>query len=65
MIVFYSTHCPKCRVLKQKLDEKHIAYDVVTDTDYMLSNGILTVPVLEIDGNRMDFNTAVKWVNEQ
>lgn len=65
MTTFYSTNCPKCRVLKRKLDEKGVHYVVCEDTDRMLSLGIEVVPVLEVDGQMMDFSTAVQWANEQ
>ena len=65
MTTFYSTNCPKCRVLKRKLDEKGVHYVVCEDADRMLSLGIEVVPVLEVDGQMMDFSTAVQWTNEQ
>jgi hypothetical protein len=30
-----------------------------------MSKGINTVPILEVNGNMMDFKTAVDWVNER
>ncbi len=66
MIKIYTTNtCPKCKILKQKLDEKHIEYNECQDINFILSQGIDIVPVLEIDGDRLDFIKANKWVNEQ
>ncbi len=31
----------------------------------MLALGIMSVPVLSVDGDMMDFSKAVQWVNEQ
>ena len=59
----YSTGCPKCKVLGAKLDSKNINYNVVSDINVIISKGINTVPVLEVDNNLMDFKTAVDWVN--
>lgn len=64
-VVLYSTGCPKCKVLKAKLDSKEISYDIISDTSVMINKGIETVPVLEVDGNVMDFKTAVDWINER
>lgn len=64
-IILYSTNCPKCKVLQQKLDAKHIKYEKVTDVDQMQTLGILSVPVMEIHGYLQDFGTAVAWVNQQ
>lgn len=62
-VVLYSTHCPKCNVLTQKLNSKGIQFEEVNDVDVMQSLGIKTVPMLEIDGKIMDFGKATQWVN--
>ena len=61
----YSTGCPKCNVLKSKLDSKSIPYVVVSDVSSIIAKGITAVPVLEIDGRLLDFKKAVDWVNER
>lgn len=62
-VTLYSTGCPKCKVLVTKLDSKNINYNVVSDINVIISKGINSVPVLEVDNNLMDFKTAVDWVN--
>ena len=62
-IVLYSIDCPKCRVLKRKLDEKHIPYSVVSDLEVMEILGIQQVPVLSVNGELFDFSKAIEWVN--
>ena len=62
-IVLYSTGCPKCNILKKKLDGNGVDYAVVSDVDQMLSMGLKEAPILEVDGQRMEFAEAVKWVN--
>lgn len=62
-VTLYSSGCPKCKVLIKKMDSKNIKYSVVTDIDLMISEGITSLPVLEVDGERMDFMSAVRWVN--
>ncbi len=64
-VVLYSTGCPRCNVLKAKLANKNIEYKEVNDEEYMLSIGLDEMPVLEVDGNRMNFGEANKWLNEQ
>lgn len=64
-VTLYSTGCPKCKVLKTKLDSKNINYNIISDVDIIMSKGINTVPILEVDENMMDFKTAVNWVNER
>lgn len=63
--VLYSTGCPKCKILKKKLDEKGIEYDEVNDVDAMLALNIDAVPVLIDGNNRMDFKEALDWVKNQ
>lgn len=65
MIVLYSTGCPKCGILERKLNEKNISFTKCTDVDEMLALEIMSVPVLSVDGDMMDFSKAVQWVNEQ
>ena len=65
MVKFYSTHCPKCRVLEAKLKQKNIEYEECNDIEEMLKLGIQEAPQLEVDGKLMTFSEAVKWVNEK
>lgn len=63
LVVLYSTGCPRCNVLVQKLNSKNIEYAIVNDVETMEKKGIETVPVLEVDGHTMDFKEATDWVN--
>lgn len=63
MITLFSTHCPKCNVLEKKLKAKNIEYEEVNDVEAMKEKGIVTVPVLEVDGEVMDFKAASDWIN--
>lgn len=65
MIKLYSTNCPKCKVLEVKLKNKNIEYDVCTDVDEMLAQGIKGAPALQLEDNTiLNFSDAVRWVNE-
>ena len=63
-VVLYSTNCPKCMVLEKKLELSGIDYQLVTDEDVMIEKGFMSAPVLEVDGEAMDFGAAVRWANE-
>lgn len=66
MITIYTTQtCPKCKILKKKLQEKGIEYKEFNDEDEMQSMGILSVPVMDVDGEQLDFPAAIKYVNER
>lgn len=62
-IILYSTHCPKCNVIEKKLKQKNISYQEINDIEIIREKGYLTVPILEVDGLGMDFNTANNWIN--
>ena len=64
-VIFYSTHCPKCKVIEIKLKQKNINYEEVNDIDIMSEKGFKSVPKLEVDGVVYDFQDAVKWIGEQ
>ena len=64
MITLYSTGCPQCNVLEKKLDSAHIQYVVDEDVATMIAKGFQSAPMLEVDGEIMNFVEAVRWVNE-
>lgn len=39
-VIFYSTHCPKCKVLEIKLNQKNIKYTENDNVEEMLALGI-------------------------
>lgn len=64
MVMLYTIDCPKCKILESKLNSKNIPYEVFKDRDKMIEKGLSTMPVLEVDGDLLDFGQAVKWINE-
>lgn len=64
-IILYTTGCPRCTVLKKKLDEKGVEYEQNTNTEDMLAVGIDEVPVLKVNDKLLNFAEAVKWVSSQ
>lgn len=64
-ITMYSSGCPRCKTLKKKLDDAGIQYETFTDVQKMIDMGFTDVPVLEVDGQRMQFADAIKWVRER
>ena len=65
MITLYSTGCPRCKVLTQKLDAANINYSISNNIDEIITKGFMSVPVLKVNDEYMDFGTAIKWVNNQ
>lgn len=67
MVTIYTTEtCPKCKILKKKLDSKNIEYKEVNDVEVLKSLDIYEVPILELDNqDYLEFNQANEWVNQQ
>lgn len=68
MIRLYSTHCPKCKVAEIKLSRSGLEYEIVDDKDAVVKageeHGIQSAPILEVDGEFMDFATAIRYLGE-
>ena len=61
-IIFYTSNCPKCKILKAKLDEKNIEYDIFDNIDGMIKKGFTSMPMLEIDGEVKNFLESINWI---
>lgn len=65
MILYSSSTCPKCKVLKMKLDKIGVFYSVNENIEEMTNLGIKSLPVLQTStGRLLDFPEAVKFVRE-
>lgn len=64
-IIFYSTNCPKCKILEKKLTEKNIKFTKNNNVVEMAELGIDQVPVLSINGSLLNFVEANEWINER
>lgn len=62
-IILYTTDCPKCKILKKKLNEKNVLFTENHSVEEMLVLGIEQVPVLKAEEKLMNFTEAVKWIN--
>ena len=65
IILYTLPTCGKCEILKTKMKNKKIKYSEISELEYLAANEIDTVPVLEIDGNRLNFVEANSWINQQ
>lgn len=61
-IILYTTHCPKCKVLNAKLQQLNIDFETIDDEDLMIDKGFVSAPMLEVDGEIMDFSEAINWL---
>lgn len=67
MIVLYTTKtCPKCGIVKTKLENKKITYSLVDDEAILEEKGYNLLPVLEVDGVVMRSMIEINdWINKQ
>lgn len=63
-IVLYTIGCPNCKTLERRLNAKQIKYTTITDVDIMNAKGIKSAPMLEVNGEILNFGKALQWVNK-
>lgn len=64
-VILYEHGCPKCKILKMKLDQKGVEYDTINDIETMKSKGFQEAPKLEVDDVVMGFKEAIDWLRGQ
>ena len=64
-VILYEHGCPKCKILKMKLDQKGIEYETVNDIEAMRAKGFNEAPKLEVEGVVYGFKEAVDWLKGQ
>ena len=64
-VILYEHGCPRCKVLKAKLDQSGIEYETVNDVEVMKAKGFNEAPKLEVCGVVYDFKEAVEWLKGQ
>ena len=62
MILYSSSTCPKCKVLKMKLDKAGVEYTVNENMEDMEMLGLRSIPYLQVEGKLLDFGEAVAYV---
>lgn len=63
-MTLYSNGCPKCNILKGKMEEKKIDFVVVDDQAILDEKGFRSMPNLEVDGQVMNFNEAINYIRK-
>lgn len=62
-ITLYTIDCPKCEVIEKKLNRANINFKICKDTNLMTEKGISLLPVLEVNGELLNFKEANNWIN--
>lgn len=64
-VVLYSTGCSKCKVLEKKLNADGIDYSISDDISALVEKGFQSAPVLDVDGDFLEFKDAVNWIKNR
>lgn len=70
IVLYKSTTCPQCKVVKMKLDKKGLQYEEVY-TDNMsvaelAKEGVKGIPTMFVDGEKMtNIREIAKWIEAQ
>lgn len=62
-LILYTNNCPRCIILKTKLDANDIEYTEINNVDKMIEIGITTVPILDVNGEIMNYGNAIKFID--
>ena len=65
MVTLFSTNCPKCRVLEQKLNQKNITFNIDNNMQEIIDQGFMSAPVLKVDDVYYDFKQGVDWIKNE
>ena len=69
MIKFYSSHCPRCNVLKMLMNNNGMEYIEIDDENIYMpiakENKILSMPFAEIDGVVYSSKELQKYIVER
>lgn len=64
-VVLYTIHCPACNVLRKKLDQANIKYELVDNVEVLTRLGYKVFPVLNVDGEDLNLGKANEWIKEK
>ena len=63
-VKLYTTHCPKCKILEERLNEKKVKYEVIDNIDELQKMNFKSVPNLEIDGKIYNYLDSIRYLNK-
>lgn len=63
-VVLYTIGCSNCLILEKMLKDKDIKFLKVSDMETIKEKlpNVMSMPILEVDGVIMKFNTAKEWI---
>ena len=66
-IILYTlpTFCPRCNMIKTRLEEKHLTYEEIQSPEELEKMGFDIAPAVKIDGKVYGFSAALSWIKSQ
>lgn len=65
IILYSSSQCSRCSLVKQMLDNHNVKYTISEDKQLMLDKELLEIPALEINGKIIDeYSLVLHWLRE-
>ena len=63
-VKLYTTHCPKCKILEERLNEKKVKYEVIDNIEELQKMNFKSVPNLEIAGKIYNYLDSIRYLNK-
>ena len=63
-VKLYTTHCPKCKILEERLNEKKVKYEVIDNIEELQKMNFKSVPNLDIDGKIYNYLDSIRYLNK-
>ena len=63
-VKLYTTHCPKCKILEERLNAKKVKYEVIDNIEELQKMNFKSVPNLEIDGKIYNYLDSIRYLNK-
>lgn len=65
IILYTSDTCYRCKIVKELFAIHSVEYEEITDKDLILSMGVESVPVIEVDGQIIDnWVSVLNWLEK-
>ena len=63
IIVYGSDECPRCNVIKQKIERAGIEYTFSTDTRFLEEKGFTQLPIVYLNDAYLTFKEMNQYLN--
>lgn len=65
VLVYTKEGCPRCNLLKKRLMDNNILFNICDDEQVIVDKGYDLLPVMVVDGKEYDYAHAMQWLSER